>query len=334
VSDLDRLGVRALGADSAQQRALSTVAAPGFVPPTWMLEAWATVSRAACPLRKLATKLPLPDGTLELHIPRFTSAAGVVPMSFQNVDPPDDYAGTDSLIAPVCTIAGDGAISQQLYDRGPGFSDEIALADFADSYGESLQQQLIGGTGQNGQILGLMNVSHLAVDGVPGSRLVTYTTAEPTVPGLVKAVAQCAGQISDTRKRAPSAILMHGARFFDIAGSEDKNGEPVLRPGTGTVPSDESGPYGPLCNLPVYFDEAGIPTDLETNQDAIVLARTRDILLLEEDRPRFSAMAATSDAGELTVILQFHQYVAAFTNRYPSGIGQVRGTGLTVPAGF
>jgi HK97 family phage major capsid protein len=328
--DLGRFGIQARGADRAvQQRAVSTSTAPGIVPPTWLVEQWATVARAACPLRKLVTKLPLPENTLELHIPRFRTGAGVVPMVAENINAPDGFNETDELVTHVATFAGDGAVSEQLYSRGGRFSDEIAVAEFGAAYSESLAQQLMAGTGENAQLLGLLNVA--------GAGVTTYTSSEPTPAGIVKVVAAAAGTMSDTRLRAPSVILMRGARWFALAGTPDQNDEPVVRPGTGTVPGDsDTGPYGPLLNLPVYHDNAGIPADLGSggNQDAIVLVHASDVLLLEEPYPRFSAFPATNQAGGMIVVLQWHTYAASFPNRYPSGIGQVRGTGLTVPAGF
>ncbi|MGH2902498.1 MAG: phage major capsid protein [Solirubrobacteraceae bacterium] len=317
-----------------QSRALD--ATPGstgvFPAPVWMVEQWATVARAAAPLRELCTRVDLPPTGLELHIPRFDSVAGVVPMQYENVDPPQAFSPTDELKARVATFSGDGVLSQQLFDRGGNFSDQIVLADFAENYAQTLQQQLVSGTGENGQLLGLLNVPATPVNGVPGSRQVTYTAGSPTPAGLTNAVAQLAGQISDTRLRAPSALLCRGARWFWVAGTADGSGnEPTERPGTGCVPADtDTGPYGPWCGLPVYLDNT-IPTELGSSkdQDTVIAVRAKDVLLLEDPvGPRFSAMPATDEAGQLTVVLAWHMYASAFTQRYPSAIGSLMGTGL------
>ncbi len=324
---------------SPQSRALSSTAGAGgeLVPPRWMQEQWASVARAACPLKQLVTRVDLPPDTLLLEIPRFDSAAGVVPDAVENTTAPDQYSSTDSITAKVATFEGSALVSQQLYDRGGQFSDEIVLQDFADAYGQSLAQQLMNGTGTNGQMLGLLNVGTSVVDGVPGAILTTYTAATPTSAGIVNAIAQCAGTISDTRKRSPTVILMRGSRWFSIAGAPDGSGnEPTQRPGTGTVPKTDTGPYGPLASLPVYHDNE-IPSDLGagTNQDAIVLVRASDVILLEDPvGPRFVAYPGSDSAGQLAVVLGWHMYAAVFPQRYPSAIGSVQGTGLVVPAGF
>lgn len=328
--------------EGSQSRALSNIPGMGaeMVPPTWMQELFAAVARAACPLKGLMTRVDLPPDTLTLHVPRFDTAAGVVPMQYENVDPPEALDGgqTDEIVSQIATFSGDVLLSQQLFDRGGRFADQILLKDFAENYGEALQNQLVNGTGQNGQLLGLRNVTTSSVSGVPGARVVTYTDGSPTPSKLAEAIARCAGQISDTRRRPPSAILMRGARWFWTAGMPDGSGnESVMRPGTGAVPSDtDTGPYGPLMNLPVYADGT-LPANLGAgaNQDTVVLARTSDSILLEDPLgPRFSAYPASNAAGQMTVVLQWHHYTAALTNLTPSAIGTVNGTGLAVPAGF
>lgn len=337
---LDSRGITAHDATGGQVRALSATPGMGveFTPPEWILSRWASVTRAAAPLKGLVTKVPLPPSTLELRVPRFDTAAGVVPEQFENVDPPEALSETDEVVSKVATFAGDVLLSQQIFDRGGQFADEIILKDFAENYGEALQGQLMNGTGKNGQLLGLLNVPTTAVGAVPGARFVTYTTASPTPALMTEYAAKCGAQISDVRKRAPSAMFMRGARWFWTVGSPDGSGnESTERPGTGVLPADpDTGPYGPLASLPVYHDNT-LPTDLgtEANQDPLVLARTRDILLLEDPLgPRFSAQPGTNAAGQMTVLLQWHAYTAAYTNLYPSAIGTVQGTGLAVPAGF
>ncbi len=339
VRSLEARGVHARFADqTGQSRALSNLAAVGgeFFAPKYLVDQFASIARAACPLKRLMARVDLPPDCLELHVPRFDAAGGVIPQEYENENVADvATGGLDEITAKVATFAGDVLVSQQLYDRGGSFSDTLVLKEFAGSYAESLQQQLMFGSGQNGQILGLTNV--VGQHGVPGPQLVTYTASEPTVPGLVKAVAQCAGKIADTRKRPPSAIFMRGGRWFDIAGTPDKNEEPTVRPGTGLPPSEsDTGPYGPLLQVPVYLD-ATIPNDLgaSANQDEIVMARTSDSILLEDPiGPRFTAMPGANIAGELTVILAWHHYTAALTSLYPQSIGTVVGTGLAYPAGY
>jgi hypothetical protein len=123
------------GDPGAQLRALSSIV-PGaggpFVPPKWLTEDFASVVRAACPLRKLLRTIPLPPDTMELHIPRVNVSGGVlVDSSGENVNPPSTASVTDAIVAPVVTFSGEIAVSQQLWERGS--FDAIAVPDFGES---------------------------------------------------------------------------------------------------------------------------------------------------------------------------------------------------------
>lgn len=331
---LAQAGIEVRKRPEASERALSATA-PGagkeFMAPDWMLKQWASVARAVSPLRRLVTRLDLPTQTLELRIPRFDSAAGVVPMEYENVTAGEDaetFGETDEIAATVATFSGGTSVSQQQYDRGHMVNDDILVSEFAAAYGESLSTQLISGTGTNGEMLGLLNV--------PNVNIVTYTSGSPTPAGVVEASAKAAAAVSTTRRRPPSALIVRGGRHFWIVGSQQANtGEPVQRPGTGNIPSEsDTGPYGPIAGLPAYLDEM-IPENVTAaNRDTILAVRARDILLLEDPAgPRL--MAFPEQQGlQMTVTLAWIHYAAAFTHRYPEAIASVQGTGMTIQEGF
>jgi hypothetical protein len=67
----------------------------------------------------------------------------------------------------------------------------------------------------------------------------------------------------------------------------------------------------------------------------IITIRGRDVILLEDPvGPRFTAYSVGGEAGQMGVVLGWHTYAAAFTNRQPSAIGVLTGSGLAVPSGF
>ncbi len=330
---LAKMGIEVRRQPSAETRALSATvpsAAKEFMAPKWLVDQWASVSRAVSPLRRLVTRLDLPPDTLELRVPRFNSASGVVPMEFENTDPPEHYGETDEIAAGVATFSGAVLLSQQQYDRGHMVNDDILVTDFAEGYGESISEQIISGSGTNGEMLGLLNV--------PGINVVTYTSGSPTPAGVLEACGQAAAAVSTTRKRPPSAFIMRGGRWFWTSGTSQGTGssaEPVQRPGTGNVPSEaDTGPFGPVSNLPVYLDET-VPTDVTAaNRDTALAVRARDILLLEQPGgPRL--MAFPEQFGtQLSVSLTWVAYAALIPHRYPSAIASVQGTGMTIPTGF
>jgi HK97 family phage major capsid protein len=284
----------------------------------------------------LVSTIEMPRYGTTFYIPRFTAVSGVVgPTPEDNVNPAQTVSATDQIAAPIATFAGVIATSQQLFERGN--FDQIAVQDFAESYASDLQAQLVSGSGANGQLLGLLNVSTSTVDGVPGAVANTYTDASPTPAKLIGGIAQLAANVADTRERPPSALLMRAARYFWLAGSYNTSDVEVeQKVGTGVVPTDSDvGPYGPVAGLPIYFDQT-IPTTLGGggNQDAVIAVRAKDIILLE-DEPRFNAVIGSAAGGSnLAVFLTWHTYAAAFVTRYPSGIGSVTGTGFQIPAGW
>lgn len=332
------LSARTADHPALSERALSTASGAGgeFTPPKWLVDQFASVVRAAAPLSARVKRLPLPDGTLEVVVPRLDFASGIVAECAENVndaiavDPP-----TDDVVTPVRTFAGQALISQALHDRSQ--IDELVIADAGAAYAADLEAQLITGTGVNGQLLGLLNVPVTAISpGVPGAVANTYTATTPTPASVVAAIATLCADVADARERPPTYLLMLPRRFFWLSGSADGSGnEPAMRSGTGMVAKDDGGPVGPVAGLPVLL-EAVLPSNLGagTNQDVVVAVRPADLLLLEEPAPRFSAFAEGGTAAQLSVVLQYHRYVAALTSRYPSAIGTVTGTGFVIPTGF
>jgi hypothetical protein len=330
-----RLGIRTVG----EARALSVeIAGAGaeFAPPQWLVDRFASVARAASPLRRLVTSIEMPPYGMEFYIPRITVVGGVVnPLVTDNINPAETIRDTDQIAASVATFAGMVPLSEQLLVRGN--FDQIAVRDMGADYAANLQAQLVNGTGAGGQLLGLLNVSATPVDGVPGAIVNTYTDASPSPAGVVQAIAQTAANVTDARERPPSAVLLRGSRYFWTAGTPEASGtDPAQRVGTGTFPADsDTGPFGPIAGLPVYLDQT-IPSTLGSghNQDAAIVCRAQDIILLE-DAPRFNVVIGAAAGGaEMAAFITCHVYAAVFSQRYPSGIGTVTGSGFVVPEGW
>jgi len=328
---------RALGLTAAneQSRALSSTGGE-FTPPVWLLDQWVSVARAASPLRRLVRRAPMPATGTEFSLPRFTAVSGVVGSEqAENTNPQETLSGSDLITMPVVTLLGEVPVSQQLYERSD--IDRYVLADMADSYAASLEEQLTSGSGSQGQLLGLLNVPTTATDGVPPAILQTWTESTPTPGGLVQSMGQLAAGVANGRLRPPQFYLMRPSRFFWLASVADSNGQPVLRPGTGYLGTSapDDGPFGPVAGLPVYLDGT-LPADegASGDQDVILAARGSDLVLLE-DEPHFTAVIGGAAGGsQMTVFLTFHTYACFFPSRYPSAVGTLTGTGLTVPAGW
>lgn len=314
-----------------QNRDLGLTAGAGgeWSPPVWLLEKFASIARTAAPLLRVIPSAPLPDAIQEIFLPRTTAANDPQPQGQENTNPPDFWYATDDLSCEIVTISGIVPMSTQFWERAPGI-DGFLAKDFAEGFAASVEAQIIAGSGSNGELLGWLNVPTGAVDGVPGANAVTYTSTTPTTAGIVAAVGQGAAAIGNTRLRPADCVVVTPERYAWLAGFPDGSGDvAAMRPGTGRVGGDARS-WGPIAGLPA-FQDAAIPQNLGAggDEDAILVARAADSLFFASD-PVFNVLVDTAGGPEqLTVLAQYHCYVAFFANRYPSAIATVTGTGLS-----
>lgn len=296
-----------------------------FVPPTYIEKNWIAVARGASPFLQLSPPMDLPPGTLSLVLPRLDTG-NVLPAT-ENTAPAGHPLTTDSLTQPVIMITGSATLSKQLLDRSPAQFDDVVARDAALAFADQFQCQLVTGAGTGESLLGILNVPSGLVS-------VAYTSATPSVAGLVQAVASCAAQVADARKLVPTIALARGARAFWIAGTADgSTNVSSERVGTGLQPRNGSGPFGPVAGLPLWTADA-VPANLGAgaNQDAVVVTRPEDFLLFA-DAPRISVWDEGAGAGQLSAVVNWRCYVSAFINAYASS-GYVTGTGTIVQTGF
>ncbi len=310
------------GSIQARTGDLTSAIAGGPVP-TWILDEYYGALYAASPLLARVKNLPLPPTAFSVTVPGFTGADVTFdPVVTENTGV-DDIMGTTSedVTHDVSSFAGQTIISQQLQDRGPSF-DLFITQSFAEATAASIEAQLVNGDGSDNQFLGLLNV--------PG--LVPLTPGGPglDVVGFAQQVGNLVGAVADTRNRMPSIIAMRPSRYAWLAGIPNSNGVSNQLLGLGGVTDSDNDLYGPLGGVGVVLTNA-IPNDLgdDNNQDAVLVLRVQDILLLVSD-PIFTVYEQTY-ANQLSVILGTHGYATAVTDRYPLGIGALTGAGLEVP---
>jgi hypothetical protein len=301
-----------------------------FTPPAWLESAWVAATRATSVFARITPTFDLPDGCESISVPRVLTSSDVGPQDAEDTPPEGQgIVATDYITSPVRILGGISLISQTLFDRGP-LIDEIIINDAAAGYAESLDQELLVGTGLGngitGQLLGLLNIPNICTQ--------TYT-ATGTSAGRVHAISQVAATVATNRRRSPGCIFLYGPRWFELAGTVTgaSNDELFLRPGLGYdldggQYAQSSDPVGPLLGLPVYLPYAVGFCGAEDTQDAAFVVRPQDFILWESPAPSFSWMPETYGA-QLTVTFQWHTYVAAQLNRFPYGIGITQGTGWT-----
>lgn len=323
----DSLGQHDLEATFEQRLNPNTSLGTGgeFAVPLWLIDRFASASRAGRPLGDLLQPLPLPRGVHSINVPRMTTGSleGIQPA--EGGGEVENDLVTTGVSSNVVTIDGGLVVSQQLQDQAPAGFDAYAYVDLKRAYNRALELQLISGTGGNGQLLGVTQVTGRNSD-IDGT---TFTSIQNLWPGLGKA----ASAVGNNRLLPPEMWLMAPRRWFWIASSVDNSQRPVASPGnTGphTTDLDRAGgayPVGPILGLPVYMDGA-IPAG--SNSDQAICLRPSDMLLWESDDK--TIVTAQPTAGTLQVRIALYRYVAFLPHRYPTGITVI--TNLTQPTGF
>lgn len=293
-----------------------------FIPPAWLIDRFASASRAGRPLGDLLNPIPLPPGVNQVNIPRMTTASITgVQTDAQSVASQDLV--TVAVTAPVITVAGQFDVSQQLFDQSPGGFDGPAFIDLNRAYNRNLEIQLLSGTGTGNQALGLLNVTGGTT--VAGA---TFTTIALFWPGI----GQAAAGVGNNRLLRPEIALMAPRRWDWIAFSVDSSNRPITSPhsevhSSDLMPAGGEDPVGSVGGIPVWTDGA---ITAGAVADQVIFCRPSDMLLFEGS-PRYMA-TVTPLSGTLQVRLSLHRYVCFIPHRYPTGIGVV--TGLTQPANY
>lgn len=293
-----------------------------FTPPLWLIDKYASASRAGRPFADLLNPIVLPSGVQSIHIPRMTTGFLTGAQTDGSATPSGDIVTVDAN-STVVTIAGQADVSQQLFDLTPIGFDAVAYTDLNRDYNRKLEAQLLTGTGSNGTVLGVSNVSNIT--SVSGTGATTIATIWPLF-------GQVCAQVSNNRLLRPEIWLMAGRRWFWIASSIDSSNRPIASPHSEAHSTDlpKAGgefPIGSVLGVPVWTDGA-IPAG--TSADTAYALRPSDMFLWEST-PKFIT-APNPDSGTLQMRLSMHRYVAFVPQRYPAGIGLL--TGLPQPTNF
>lgn len=316
-----------------ERRAMSRTDGAGgeLVPPLWLVEEFAALARAARPTADLATNRPLPGGTDSINVPRITGGGATGVQTADGAAVTSQDMTTDSIQAPVRTIAGQIDMSLQLVEQSPLAFDELVFSDLIADYNTRVDVQVLNGSGASGQVLGLLNVT--------GINAVTYTDASPTVPEAYPKVADAIQQVHTGRFMPPTVIVMSPRRWAWFLASLDTTNRPLVLPDANAafnalarqtqVASENV--VGQLQGLPVVID-ASIPLTLGagTNEDVILVMRASDQWLWEGALRTRTLPEVLS--GTLQVRMQIYAYLAFMAGRYPKGISKLTGTGLAAPA--
>lgn len=305
----------------------STDAAGGqLVAPLHLQEEFVDLATAGRVVANIIGSKQLPPNTDSINIPKLSTGTAVGNQA-DNAAVTETDATFGTLAADVKTIAGMQDVSQQLLDRSVPGVDEVIYADLLKRYNIELDSKVISNSTANNK--GLLDA---------GGSAVTYTDASPTVGELYAKLADAIQQIHTNVFAAPNAVFMHPRRWAWVLAALDTTNRPLVTP---YAPQNASGshggvsaegPVGSIQGLPVYVD-ANIPTNLGagTNEDRILVARTDELFIWEEQSGPFLETFRDVGSGTLTVRLRLHNYWAQLHERRPKAVSIISGTGLVAP---
>lgn len=315
---------------SAEYRDLTRTDGAGgyFVPPAWLMSQFVELARAGRPTANLVSNQPLPGGTDSINIPKVLTGTSTAVQTADNAAVSETDLTDTSVAAPVRTIAGQQDVAVQLLDQSPVNFDEVIFRDLVADYATKVNGQTIGGTGLNGQVLGIRGTSGIETIALTGTG----------VSDLYKKIADAVQRVHTLRHQPPTVIVMHPRRWAFLLAASDSTGRPLVLP-SGNNPQNAIATFtavaaeqvvGSMHGLPVVTDP-GIPTNLGTgtDEDIVLILRASDLLLFESGiRTR---VLPEVGSGTLTTRLQVYGYLAFTAGRYPKSVVEIGGAGLVAP---
>ena len=310
-----------------EQRDLSRVDGSGgyAVPPAWLMNQYIELARPGRAFANLVQRQPLPGGTDSINIPKLLTGTAVGVQTADNT-PVTDVDLTDTFInAPIRTINGQQAVAIQLIDQSPIAFDDVVFRDLVAAHAAATDQQVIAGTGTNGQVLGVDNTPNIGT--VPASAV--------TIQGIYSAIANAIQTVHTTRFLPPEVIVMHPRRWGWFLSLLDNQQRPLFLPAANSPMNvagvltdvDSQQVVGQMHGLPVVTDPNITITAGAGNEDIIYVLRASDVVLWESGIK--ARVLPETKAQNLTVLLQIYSYLAFSAARFPQSVVEI--TGLTAP---
>lgn len=323
-------------ARSQETRAATTVGGAGgeFAPPAWLVEDFVALARAGRITADLANRADLPEGISSVNLPKVTANTDPAVVQTQNTTITEASFTTTSVSSGITEISGKQTVSLALLRQSGVPIDQVILSDLAQGYAVTLDQQVINGSGANGQLRGL----------ITAGTTVTYTTTTPAVVSTTAAnsfynkILAAQAAVNSGRFLPADAIAMHPRRWSWVLSALDGNQRPLVTPNGAAYnqvaaagqPVAE-GFAGEMLGLPVYVDP-NIPTTLgaNTNQDVVFVLRTSDLWLWESavETASFDATLAAQNS----ILFRVLGFAAFIPHRHQASVQVISGTGLVAPS--
>ena len=318
-----------------------------FVPPLWLVSQYVPYARAGRAAANRVTNVGLPPGIDVINIPKITTGsltaiqvANAAPVTSQDIV-------TSTVSGKVNTIAGQEDISLQLLEQSPIAMDNVVFEDLSADYDRTLDQQVIYGSGSNGQHQGVLTQTGATSNTtITDINLVTGTNAQTfaSTPGSATTLMTCLGNaktvIETLRFASPTAIWAHPRRVnnWEVQGTDSTyrplfvSYSPWNAYGPNSASTEFEGVAGALAGLPVIKD-ANIGTTWSSagtsptgsTYDVVAVLKEDDVYLYEST-VRLRALPEIL-SGTLQIRYQLYAYSAFIPSRFPPSISVITGLG-------
>jgi HK97 family phage major capsid protein len=296
---------------ASEQRAVTSTTLGGLIPstiPPWVAEAVAYGLRSTAPLASALERLDLPPVGMNAPWAKVTTAATVNVQTAENSAlPASADLAVPSATDGLKTIGGYLDFSAQSQELSGGWFDKIAGEELGRAYGARLEQQLWNGSGSAGQLTGFAVMTGNSSSTVAGQTLANQTAK----------IADQHQQVSNNLGSLPDLIALAPRRYDALQAATAALGLPV----------ENIFPASVRANVIV---SPAAPTNLNTNEDWIVILNRAAVPLVSDPQPHLEYHQQGPSAGtNLSYRWLIYNYAALGVSRRPEGVGTVKG--LTAP---
>lgn len=293
--------------------------------PQFLMEMAEGPVRSGYPLLTALEQVPLPREGTTFTVPRSVTTGGssAHAQTSENSAVSETDPSLTNLERTLVTVAGQVTVSNQFIDRSDGLGERYLARDLFEAATAQLDNQLINGTGSNGQLLGLRNVTAITT--------VTWTDATATRGEFTTFLGRTAHDVSLVRLLPPDTLVIHPRRLYWVVGAPVTETPGLARPWQWDYEPPFVAKFG---NLDVVVD-SNVPTTVGagTNEDVALIIRRQDMPL--HVGPLVVDVQTQVEAGSLEVNVVGRRYAVWFPDRYRgTSIGVLTGTGLTAPGSF
>ncbi len=316
--------IRALTTGGGATASASGGGGAAFVPPSFILDAWAPFRGVQRTFANQCQPWPLPSYGMEVYVPVFTAGTSTSQQTELAGDPTASLQG-----AEVQSISGQVTISQQLHDRGftgGGAFDQVMAKQLKQQLDQSLDLYVLNQVIANGASVtgsSSFSIANFYQDLAKGREQLTDTAGVRLRPTGLFTTSDLYSYVTrqvDATTNRPIVVPTYAPGYPISTGADDglqgDQRAPKWSRFTGTV----------LPGGVLWFTDDNIPASGSDTQ-LIVSAPDEAVVLAESDTLILSVFPETY-AGSLDVVVNLRAYAVAVT-RHTAGTATIVGSAYT-----